>query len=202
MTEVYAQMEEWMKYRKNTKLEKGAKLSNQPAIVPELEAAYHIFGILMNVVVIFKFEKTCVVADSPTFNDADRPFLDPHLQALFSRVFISKNRRDEENLLRPTVGTCYPLLLVTRSLAKLSVKNASLIEQVCQKTMYHDLCVSSLRSNPRSSGADVKGLARIILELFLDASHQQSRPSPLTATNNYVLYWGKNVEGIVAILKK
>ncbi|KAK2982820.1 hypothetical protein RJ640_021310 [Escallonia rubra] len=36
--------------------------------------------------------------------------------------------------------------------------------------MYHDLCVSSLKSNPKSAGADVKGLARIILELFLDAA--------------------------------
>ncbi|KAK3040671.1 hypothetical protein RJ639_026992 [Escallonia herrerae] len=34
--------------------------------------------------------------------------------------------------------------------------------------MYQDLCVSSLRSNPQSAVADVKGLARIMLELFRD----------------------------------
>ncbi|KAK2975586.1 hypothetical protein RJ640_014073 [Escallonia rubra] len=50
----------------------------------------------------------------------------------------------------------------------ISSKDASLIESVCKRTMYHDLCVSSLRSNPHSAGADVKGLARIMLELFRD----------------------------------
>ncbi|KAK3020478.1 hypothetical protein RJ639_045728 [Escallonia herrerae] len=62
------------------------------------------------------------------------------------------------------------IFFVTRSYARLSVKDASLIEQVCQKTPYHDLCVSSLKSDPNSSNADVKGLARFILELFLNAA--------------------------------
>ncbi|KAK2982818.1 hypothetical protein RJ640_021308 [Escallonia rubra] len=165
------------------------------------------------------------------------------------------------------------VLFMNRSFARLSVEDASLIEQVCQKTPYHDLCVSSLKSNPKSSSADVKGLARIILELFLDAAKDNlvqvkkllnratdpaikqcldvcsneydsainvwtplalkylesnsipdaitevsnasgdaetceesfgevSRPSPLTAENNYVLHLGKITEGIMVILKK
>ncbi|KDO41794.1 hypothetical protein CISIN_1g037300mg [Citrus sinensis] len=39
-----------------------------------------------------------------------------------------------------------------------------LIEATCRKTSYPDLCIKTLRSSPGSSGADVKGLAHIILE--------------------------------------
>ncbi|CAK9145689.1 unnamed protein product [Ilex paraguariensis] len=46
-------------------------------------------------------------------------------------------------------------------------KGADLIEKTCRRTKYHNLCVSSLHADPRSAKADVKGLARIILELSL-----------------------------------
>ncbi|XP_044500797.1 cell wall / vacuolar inhibitor of fructosidase 1-like [Mangifera indica] len=38
---------------------------------------------------------------------------------------------------------------------------SDLIERTCKATPYYDLCVKTLKSNPNSSGADVKGLASI-----------------------------------------
>ncbi|KAM0965822.1 hypothetical protein FF1_021775 [Malus domestica] len=43
--------------------------------------------------------------------------------------------------------------------------DATLIDQTCQKTPDHNLCVSSLRSDPRSSSADVKGLGIIMVDV-------------------------------------
>ncbi|XP_073041703.1 cell wall / vacuolar inhibitor of fructosidase 2-like [Primulina eburnea] len=43
----------------------------------------------------------------------------------------------------------------------------SLIESVCKKTFDYKLCVSSLKSNPRSFNTDVKGLARIMMDVIL-----------------------------------
>ncbi|PRQ39504.1 putative pectinesterase inhibitor domain, Cell wall/vacuolar inhibitor of fructosidase [Rosa chinensis] len=42
---------------------------------------------------------------------------------------------------------------------------ADLIDQTCKQTPNYNLCVSSLKSNPRSSAADVKGLAIIMVEV-------------------------------------
>ncbi|KAM5568014.1 cell wall / vacuolar inhibitor of fructosidase 1 [Rosa sericea] len=42
-----------------------------------------------------------------------------------------------------------------------------LIEQTCNKTPHRDLCVSALTSDPESTGADVKGLARIMADVIL-----------------------------------
>ncbi|KAE9460434.1 hypothetical protein C3L33_07692, partial [Rhododendron williamsianum] len=39
---------------------------------------------------------------------------------------------------------------------------ADLIGDTCKKTLFPDLCISTLRSNPSSAAADVKGLARIM----------------------------------------
>ncbi|KAI8522554.1 hypothetical protein RHMOL_Rhmol13G0005500 [Rhododendron molle] len=39
---------------------------------------------------------------------------------------------------------------------------ADLIGDTCKKTLYPDLCISTLRSNPTSAAADVKGLVRIM----------------------------------------
>jgi pectinesterase inhibitor-like protein len=49
----------------------------------------------------------------------------------------------------------------------LALVNADLIEDTCKrsKTPFMDLCVTSLRSDPRSSSADVKGLVHITFEL-------------------------------------
>ncbi|XP_004301750.1 PREDICTED: pectinesterase inhibitor-like [Fragaria vesca subsp. vesca] len=41
---------------------------------------------------------------------------------------------------------------------------ADLIEDTCNKTSYAKLCVSVLRSSPRSATADVKGLVQIAVE--------------------------------------
>lgn len=42
-----------------------------------------------------------------------------------------------------------------------------LIDDICKKTIYDKLCVDSLRADPRSSSADKKGLAHIMLQLSL-----------------------------------
>nr|XP_004298183.2 PREDICTED: cell wall / vacuolar inhibitor of fructosidase 1-like [Fragaria vesca subsp. vesca] len=43
--------------------------------------------------------------------------------------------------------------------------DAKLIDETCQKTPNPNLCVSSLKSDPRSSGADVKGLGIIMVDV-------------------------------------
>ncbi|CAB4302403.1 unnamed protein product [Prunus armeniaca] len=55
---------------------------------------------------------------------------------------------------------CLTLFVLSQS--RVSV-NADLVEETCRKTTNYGLCVSSLKSDPRSSTADVKGLARIAL---------------------------------------
>ncbi|KAK2990202.1 hypothetical protein RJ640_014654 [Escallonia rubra] len=46
-------------------------------------------------------------------------------------------------------------------------RDADLIVKTCARTDSPDLCGAALRSDPRSSSADVKGLAQIMLELSL-----------------------------------
>ncbi|CAL9009273.1 unnamed protein product, partial [Prunus brigantina] len=60
---------------------------------------------------------------------------------------------------------CLTLFVLSQS--RVSV-NADLVE--CRKTTNYGLCVSSLKSDPRSSTADVKGLARIALDQTLTNS--------------------------------
>ncbi|GMH25117.1 hypothetical protein Nepgr_026960 [Nepenthes gracilis] len=59
-----------------------------------------------------------------------------------------------------------PLLAVVLFLL-CSTLNAGddLIESTCKATKFHDLCVSSLRSDPSSSQADMKGLTIIMLNI-------------------------------------
>lgn len=53
----------------------------------------------------------------------------------------------------------------------------NLIQKTCKNTKYYDLCVSSLKSNPRSSSVDTKGLANIMVGVgFANA----------TATSSYL----------------
>ncbi|KAM7462497.1 hypothetical protein LguiA_030618 [Lonicera macranthoides] len=59
------------------------------------------------------------------------------------------------------------LFSVHQSFATRSFKKDDLVERVCKTTMDPSLCVSTLRSNPRSSSSDVKGLAHIMLEVSL-----------------------------------
>lgn len=56
-------------------------------------------------------------------------------------------------------------LIFARS--EIGEKEADLIETTCKQSKYYDLCVSSLKADPRSTGADMIGLARIMLELTL-----------------------------------
>ncbi|KAK9292192.1 hypothetical protein L1049_020153 [Liquidambar formosana] len=53
------------------------------------------------------------------------------------------------------------------SFQPLAPKGSDLIDNTCKQTPYYDLCVSSLRSDPRSSSADVQGLALIITDMVL-----------------------------------
>ncbi|KAH7854274.1 hypothetical protein Vadar_012017 [Vaccinium darrowii] len=45
--------------------------------------------------------------------------------------------------------------------------HADLIGSTCEKNEYIDLCLSTLRSDPRSAAADVAGLARIMFDAAL-----------------------------------
>ncbi|XP_027333222.1 cell wall / vacuolar inhibitor of fructosidase 1-like [Abrus precatorius] len=58
-------------------------------------------------------------------------------------------------------------------------KETNLIEETCKQTPHHDLCVQYLLSDPRSSNADVTGLALIMVNVIkakadnaLDKIHQ------------------------------
>ncbi|KAF8091228.1 hypothetical protein N665_0451s0041 [Sinapis alba] len=56
------------------------------------------------------------------------------------------------------------LLLILSPALLLSVKsNTTTIESTCKTTNYYDLCVSALKSDPRSPTADTKGLAAIMV---------------------------------------
>ncbi|ONI14781.1 hypothetical protein PRUPE_3G008000 [Prunus persica] len=62
---------------------------------------------------------------------------------------------------------CLTLFVLSQSRGSVST---DLVEETCHKTTNYDLCVSSLKSDPRSSTADVKGLARIALDQTLTNS--------------------------------
>ncbi|GMJ08598.1 hypothetical protein like AT3G17152 [Hibiscus trionum] len=71
-----------------------------------------------------------------------------------------------------------PLLLVALILGSLatpslsiSVEKEDLIQQICKKTRFFTLCDSSLRSDPRSSNADLKGLASISVEILQEKAN-------------------------------
>lgn len=55
----------------------------------------------------------------------------------------------------------FPLL--TQSRVFLSTDANDVIVKTCKQTPFSDLCVSVLRDDPRSSGADVRGLALIMV---------------------------------------
>ncbi|KAI5329089.1 hypothetical protein PRUPE_5G112600 [Prunus persica] len=46
--------------------------------------------------------------------------------------------------------------------------DASLIDKTCKQTPNYDVCVSTLNSDPRSTGADVKGLGLIMVDAVKD----------------------------------
>lgn len=60
------------------------------------------------------------------------------------------------------------LLVIPIILAKYVFRDkVDLIDSTCKKTLYPDLCLSSLRSHPSSSAADAKMLAGIMLNLTM-----------------------------------
>ncbi|CAF2037334.1 unnamed protein product [Brassica rapa] len=70
------------------------------------------------------------------------------------------------------------LLLLILSSTLLSVKsNTTTIESTCKTTNYYDLCVSALKSDPRSPTADTKGLAAIMASVGMTNA---------TATASYI----------------
>lgn len=53
------------------------------------------------------------------------------------------------------------VLISQNSALELQGRGANLIETTCERTPFYKLCVSTLQSDPRSSSADVAGLAHI-----------------------------------------
>ncbi|KAI5349174.1 hypothetical protein L3X38_002061 [Prunus dulcis] len=46
--------------------------------------------------------------------------------------------------------------------------DAGLIDKTCKQTPNYDVCVSTINSDPRSTGADVKGLGLIMVDAVKD----------------------------------
>lgn len=58
------------------------------------------------------------------------------------------------------------LLALIDTISSLPIIDADdVIEQTCKRSQYYDICASTLRSDPHSSGADVKGLALIMVRV-------------------------------------
>ncbi|KAH7865307.1 hypothetical protein Vadar_004921 [Vaccinium darrowii] len=59
------------------------------------------------------------------------------------------------------------LLFLSVLLTLIYCSHGDLIADTCRKTQYPLICISTLRSNPHSRSADVKGLVRFILKAAL-----------------------------------
>ena len=63
------------------------------------------------------------------------------------------------------VVTVFILCLILHQFSlSATVKAANLVQETCNKTRYSDVCLETLKSDPNSKTADVKGLARIMLK--------------------------------------
>ncbi|KAI4365556.1 hypothetical protein MLD38_021533 [Melastoma candidum] len=82
------------------------------------------------------------------------------------------------------------------------------VETTCSKTGNHDLCLSTLRADPRSSSADVKGLAEIALDAasaksnealnyFLDLLRGEGDPVRSRFYGTCIDTYGGNVKRII-----
>ncbi|XP_062151836.1 cell wall / vacuolar inhibitor of fructosidase 1-like [Alnus glutinosa] len=58
------------------------------------------------------------------------------------------------------------IILLVHVAATLPTDGNNLIEQTCRRTPFYDVCISSLKSKPRSSGADVTGLALTMVDVL------------------------------------
>ncbi|XP_070034400.1 pectinesterase inhibitor-like [Nicotiana tomentosiformis] len=63
------------------------------------------------------------------------------------------------------------IVIFFTSLSFVAHSYGDLIDDVCQKTIDYNLCVKSLRADPRSASADKKSLARIIIQLSQDKAN-------------------------------
>ncbi|KAE8009927.1 hypothetical protein FH972_006332 [Carpinus fangiana] len=52
------------------------------------------------------------------------------------------------------------------------IVRADLVDDVCMRTDFPAICTSTLRSDPGSASADVKGLARIVLPVVLTKTNE------------------------------
>ncbi|KAJ4721975.1 Pectinesterase inhibitor [Melia azedarach] len=64
------------------------------------------------------------------------------------------------------------LLLEAVAFLPLIQCDTPLIEKTCQRTPFYDLCISSLKSDPRSSTADVRTLALIMVDIIKSKATQ------------------------------
>ncbi|EXC13611.1 Putative invertase inhibitor [Morus notabilis] len=62
---------------------------------------------------------------------------------------------------------CFAFTGTTHSTLNDNIENEDLVSSTCKKTLYVQLCISSLRSDPRSGSSDLKGLAAIALNLSI-----------------------------------
>ncbi|XP_065860188.1 cell wall / vacuolar inhibitor of fructosidase 1-like [Euphorbia lathyris] len=62
-----------------------------------------------------------------------------------------------------TCVTLFLLLILSRNLAQ---TDANIVDQTCKQTPHYHLCLKFLNSDPRSSTADVTGLALILVDLL------------------------------------
>ena len=66
------------------------------------------------------------------------------------------------------LASCYAFTTTsTSSKLHINITDTDLVSSTCNKTLYVQLCESSLRSDPRSESADPRGLAAIALDQSL-----------------------------------
>ena len=61
-------------------------------------------------------------------------------------------------------SSVFLLCVVSLSLTQIQFSRADLVDQTCKQTPNYDLCVKTLRADPRSSTADVTGLALVTVD--------------------------------------
>ncbi|KAJ7980420.1 Pectinesterase inhibitor-like protein [Quillaja saponaria] len=65
------------------------------------------------------------------------------------------------------IHAVFATIFIQKTECRIALPNkANLIDQTCKKTPNYALYVSSLQSDPRSKGADVRGLARIMVDVM------------------------------------
>ena len=63
-------------------------------------------------------------------------------------------------------SSVFLLCVVGLYLTQIQFSSADLVKQTCRQTPNYDLCVQTLRSDPRSSHADVAGLAMVMVDMI------------------------------------